>query len=93
MNRNKRGVMPEITRAIYKDIKKYDRQQFTEFCKYLYGYGFEDGRESVPGVDIETVYAAIDEIKGIGPTTSAKVITMPWIRLVTDAAMKPPIAQ
>lgn len=73
MNRNKRGVMPEITRAIYKDIKKYDRQQFTEFCKDLYGYGFEDGRESVPGVDIETVYAAIDEIKGIGPKTSEKV--------------------
>lgn len=73
MNRNKRGVMPEITRAIYKDIKKYDRQQFTEFCKDLYGYGFEDGRESVPGVDIEAVYAAIDEIKGIGPKTSEKV--------------------
>lgn len=73
MNRNKRGVMPEITRAIYKDIKKYDRQQFTEFCKDLYGYGFEDGRESVPGVEIETVYAAIDGIKGIGLKTSAKV--------------------
>lgn len=27
MNRNKKGVMPEITRAVYKDVKRYDRQQ------------------------------------------------------------------
>lgn len=39
MNRNRKGVMPEITRAMYKDIKKYDRQQFTGFCTDLYGYG------------------------------------------------------
>ena len=32
MNRNKKGVMPEITRETYKSVKKYDRQQFTEFC-------------------------------------------------------------
>ena len=52
MNRNRKGVMPEITRAMYKDIKKYDRQQFTGFCTDLYGYGFEDGKAAVPGVDI-----------------------------------------
>lgn len=32
MNRNKRGKMPEISRKMYKDVKKYDRQQFTAFC-------------------------------------------------------------
>lgn len=45
MNRNRKGVMPEITREMYKSIKKYDRQQFTKFCTDLYGYGFQDGRE------------------------------------------------
>ncbi len=32
MNKNKKGIMPEITRTVYKDVKKYDRQQFTVFA-------------------------------------------------------------
>lgn len=67
MNRNRKGKMPEITREMYKSIKKYDRQQFTAFCIDLYGYGFEDGRASVPGIDLKTVYEAIAGTKGIGP--------------------------
>lgn len=66
MNRNKRGVMPEITREVYKSVKKFDRQQFQNFCRDLYGYGFQDGRESVPGVDLEAIMAAIGGTKGIG---------------------------
>lgn len=67
MNRNKRGVMPEITRTVYKDVKRYDRQQFTAFCTDLYKYGFEDGRESVPGVDVGNIIEAVSKVKGIGP--------------------------
>ncbi len=66
MNRNRKGVMPEITRAVYKDVKRYDRQQFTAFCVDLYKYGFEDGRESVPGIDLQEVLRAVSETKGIG---------------------------
>ena len=67
MNRNKKGVMPEITREIYKEVKKYDRQQFQNFCADLYKFGIEDGRASVPEVDISQVYEAIASTKGIGP--------------------------
>lgn len=67
MNRNKRGVMPEISREIYKGVKKYDRQQFTSFCMDLYRFGYEDGRESVPGLDTEKLYEIIAATKGIGP--------------------------
>ena len=77
MNRNRKGVMPEITRAMYKDIKKYDRQQFTGFCTDLYGYGFEDGKAAVPGVDIKEVYAALDQVKGIGPKVICLLYTSP----------------
>ncbi len=66
MNRNKRGEIPEISRKMYKDVKKYDRQQFTAFCMDLYKYGFEDGRESVPGIDLQEVLRAVSETKGIG---------------------------
>lgn len=67
MKRNKAGEMPEITREIYKSVKKYDRQTFQGFCKDLYCYGFEDGRASVPGIDLTKVYEAIAATKGIGP--------------------------
>jgi len=66
MNRNKKGVMPEITRTVYKDVKRYDRQQFMAFCTDLYKYGFKDGRESVPGIDVADIMDAISEVKGIG---------------------------
>ena len=67
MNRNKKGVMPEITREVYKGVKKFDRQQFSAFCKDLYNYGFEDGQNSVPGVDTSKIFEAIESTKGIGP--------------------------
>lgn len=67
MNRNKKGVMPEITRDIYKGVKKFDSQQFKNFCTDIYKFGFEDGRESVPGIDIEKVLEVISATKGIGP--------------------------
>lgn len=67
MNRNKKGVMPEITREVYKSVKKFDRQQFTNFCTDLYKFGYEDGRESVPGMDVEKIYEVIASVKGIGP--------------------------
>ncbi len=67
MNRNKKGVMPVITREIYKNVKKFDRQQFQEFCTCIYGYGYEDGRDSVPGVDLTVIYDAIAKTRGVGP--------------------------
>lgn len=73
MNRNRNGVMPEITREMYKSIKKYDRQQFTAFCTDLYGFGFQDGRESVPGVDITAIMKAIENTKGIGQKKLADI--------------------
>lgn len=66
MNRNRKGKMPEITREVYKTVKRYDRQQFQEFCKKLYCYGFEDGRESIPGTDLTKIYEAIADTRGIG---------------------------
>ena len=67
MNRNKKGVMPEITREVYKGVKKFDRQQFAGFCMDLYKFGFEDGKESVPVIDINRIYEVMEATKGIGP--------------------------
>lgn len=69
MKRNKTGVMPNITREVYKKVKHFDRVQLTNFCKDLYTFGFEDGQKSVAGVDDEELYKVIAETKGIGPKT------------------------
>lgn len=66
MTRNKKGTMPEITRETYKAVKKFDRQQFSGFCKDLYTFGYEDGKASVPAFDEDKLYAAIAGTKGIG---------------------------
>ena len=79
MNRNKKGVMPEVTRETYKSVKKFDRQQFTSFCTDLYRYGYEDGveagRNSVPGIDVGKFYEIIAATKGIGPVKLAEIKT------------------
>lgn len=55
-----------LRREDYKRVKKMDRTQFDGFCKTLYMEGYQDGRKSVPGIDISQVKEAIAETKGIG---------------------------
>ena len=55
-----------LRREDYKRVKKMDRSQFEEFCKILYMDGYQDGRKSVPGIDISQVKEAIARTKGIG---------------------------
>lgn len=62
-----------VNRNTYKAIKKYDHQQMDDFLTRVYMDGYEDGRNSVPGVDMKDVLAALGEVKGIGPATVQKV--------------------
>lgn len=66
MKRHKKGEMPEITREIYKGVKRMDRQQFERFCADLYKNGYEDGKDSVQGIDVSEVLEVIGTVKGIG---------------------------
>ena len=67
MNRNRKGNKYLITRAKYKYIIDFDHKQMESFCADIYKSGYEDGRASVPGIDLKTVYKAIAGTKGIGP--------------------------
>ena len=55
-----------LRREDYKKVKRMDRQQFELFCKNLYQRAYEEGRKSVPGIDITEVQKAISETPGIG---------------------------
>lgn len=67
MGQNRKGNKYLITRAKYKSIKAFDHQQMEKFCMDIYRSGYQDGKESVPGVDLKAVYEAIASTKGIGP--------------------------
>lgn len=62
----KSGAGYMLRREDYKRVKKMDRQQFESFCKNLYMTAYEEGRKSVPGIDITEVQKAISETPGIG---------------------------
>ena len=70
---NKKNSMPNVTREVYKAVKKYDRQQFSDFCMSIYKSGFEDGRDSVPGIDVKKIFQVIADSKGIGPVKLAEI--------------------
>ena len=67
MKEKLKGVMPKISREVYKRVKHFDRDQFAGFCKDLYTSGFVDGQKSVSGIDDEDLYKVIAATKGIGP--------------------------
>ncbi|MDO4305796.1 MAG: glutathione peroxidase [Eubacteriales bacterium] len=75
MENNKKYV---TTRAVYKAIKKYDHQQFDEFCKSVYVEGYNAGlkqpaEEPEASVSIEEVLKVIGEVKGVGPALTGKI--------------------
>lgn len=62
----KTGAVYLLRREDYKRVKKMDRSQFESFCQNLYMTAYEEGRKSVPGIDITEVEKAISETPGIG---------------------------
>lgn len=66
------------SRAVYKAVKKYDHQQFDEFCQNVYNQGYAAGMkqpasESEPTVSIEEVLEVVGSVKGVGPALSGKI--------------------
>lgn len=68
-----------INRTKYKDIKRYDHKQMEDFLTDVYKNGYADGKESVPGVELQDVEKALQDVKGIGPVVwnRIKEIAMP----------------
>ena len=64
--KRKAGRKYLTTREEYNSAKKYDREQFDQFCANIYTEGFRNGAKSVPGVEVEDVMNAIRSVKGIG---------------------------
>lgn len=55
-----------VNRDTYRKIKRCNHVEFEDFCRKLYENGYNDGRESVPGTDLEAIMEKIRGVKGIG---------------------------
>lgn len=77
INRHVKGKMPELTRDDFKRMKKYDRQQYDQFCRKLYELGWEDGYDAgysgAQGLTGEEVFEVLSKTKGIGPVKLAEI--------------------
>lgn len=76
-----------INRTKYKDIKRYDHKQMEDFLTDVYKNGYADGKESVPGVELQDVEKALQGVKGIGPITVLAMIAMIPIIVIGGAIM------
>ena len=63
----------ELTRKVYKDIKKKDHQQMNDFLKTLYKLGFDDGLASAT-IDYDVLKKVLLDVKGIGLVKADAVI-------------------
>ena len=63
----------ELTRKVYKDIKKKDHQQMNDYLKNLYKLGFDDGISSA-SIDYDVLKKVLLEVKGIGVVKADAVI-------------------
>lgn len=62
-----------ITRAVYKDIKRYDHNQMNKFLTNYYVNGFNDGLNSA-NIDYDVMKEVLLSVKGIGVVKADEVI-------------------
>ena len=62
-----------ITRAVYKDIKRYDHNQMNDFLTRYYINGFNDGLASA-SIDYDVLREVLLSTKGIGVVKAEAVI-------------------
>lgn len=70
-----RTGMRAFTRDTYNRVKKFDRRDMQTWIESIYNEGYNNGKASVPGVDVEKIYEAIAQVKGIGPKKLEEIKT------------------
>ena len=63
-----------ITRKMYKDIKRYDHNQMNKFLTNYYVNGFNDGLNSA-NIDYDVLKEVLLSVKGIGQVKADEIIS------------------
>lgn len=69
------GKLQLVTRKLYKEIKKMDRQQIENFLAKVYVQGYEDGKEAAEMADFKIkLVQLLEKTKGVGPKITEKIL-------------------
>lgn len=68
------GKKAMLTRKQYKSVKKMDHNDMETWVASIYESGYNDGRKSVPGIDLEEAKKVLLSIKGIGEKKAELII-------------------
>ena len=64
-----------LSRATYKRIKSFDREQLSDYVTKVYVSGYEAGQKAgTPETMMRTVHDVLLSIDGIGPTRAAAIM-------------------
>ena len=64
----------ELNRKIYKDVKKMDHGQMSDFCRDIYKRGYEAGKKETEGLSEEEIRKAVLGVKGIGEKKAEDIV-------------------
>lgn len=64
----------ELNRKAYKDVKKMDHGQMSDFCNGIFVKGYEAGKKAAEGLSEEEVREAILRVKGIGEKKAEDIV-------------------
>ena len=65
----------QLNRKLYKDIKKYDREEMESFLRTVYTEGFRDGAEAGDKTDFRIKLSEVlNKTKGIGATLYDRIM-------------------
>lgn len=64
----------ELNRKEYKEVKKMDHGQMSDFCGRIYQRGYEAGKKEAAGLSEAEVRQALLGVKGIGDKKAEDIV-------------------
>ena len=64
----------ELNRKEYKEVKKMDHGQMSDFCSRIYQRGYEAGKKESAGLSEMELREAVLGVKGIGEKKAEDII-------------------
>ena len=64
----------ELNRKTYKDVKKMDHGQMSDFCSRIYQRGYEVGKKESAGLSEAELREVVLGVKGIGEKKAEDIV-------------------
>ncbi len=64
----------ELNRKEYKEVKKMDHGQMSDFCSRIYQRGYEAGKKASAGLSEAEIWEVVLGVKGIGEKKAEDIV-------------------